>query len=503
MRFSVAMCGRLRRRTEMSAWISQCARFLLGAWPLFVFAWVFWSLTASQAATLTSVYAFTGGADGQAPTTGLVVGPKGLLYGATASTIYQLQDVSGVWTVTPIYTNASQQAASLVGTSAHLYASFPNGDGTTCAASNLGCILELTPPTAAGDPWTWTTIHNFAGGADGSAPAGLTIAPSGAVVGVTAWGGGSANCPIGCGTVFSLTNSGGVWNEKIVLAFNLMDGRLPQAAPTFDATGRIFLATNTGGIPGSDAPTISCDGVGVGLSIVKSVFGSRLLYVLWKGACNEINNGLAYSDSQFEPLLDFALNSAPSSGVALRATASSSSTTATSSNGALFTTEAGGNANGQCDGTLTGLVGCGAVVMLKAPTGATPLQPPTLPGPALWLPSIVHEFSFSDGAAPRGAFLAYNATTLYGVAALGGSTSDFCTNLSGFGCGVIYKLTLGSSGWVWAGATYIFSSAATGALPAAQLTLYQGQIMGVTSAGGSTAAACGASGCGTIFSLTP
>ena len=93
--------------------------------------------------------------DGQNPSTGLVLGLGGVLYGTT-------------------------------------YAG-----GT----SDFGTVYAFTPPVSPGGVWTEKVLHSFTAGADGSLPGSLVADPNnGVIYGITG-AGGTANF----GTVFSVT----------------------------------------------------------------------------------------------------------------------------------------------------------------------------------------------------------------------------------------------------------------------------------------------------------
>ncbi len=63
---------------------------------------------------------------------------------------------------------------------------------------------KLTPPPVSGGTWTYSVLHIFLGGSEGSAPFGRPlISPTGSVFGTTATG-GTGSCTGGCGTVFEL-----------------------------------------------------------------------------------------------------------------------------------------------------------------------------------------------------------------------------------------------------------------------------------------------------------
>lgn len=106
---------------------------------------------AGGAWTETTLYSFTGAADGDYPFYGVVIG-HGVLY------------------------------------------------GTTGYAPPDGNIYSLTPPATPGGAWTEVSLHNFTNGSDGGNPSGVVIDSAGVLYGTTYSGGSS-----GDGTVFSVT----------------------------------------------------------------------------------------------------------------------------------------------------------------------------------------------------------------------------------------------------------------------------------------------------------
>jgi hypothetical protein len=128
-------------------------------------------LGGAQAATVATIYSFTGGSDGTMPTTGLVSGPNNVFYGATSTTVYSLtEDGNGKWHEAPIYASGFPGINSLVGTKKALYGSLGLGSGTPCPqepSEGCGSIVELTPPVKGGTTWTATTIYDFPGGQAG------------------------------------------------------------------------------------------------------------------------------------------------------------------------------------------------------------------------------------------------------------------------------------------------------------------------------------------------
>jgi uncharacterized repeat protein (TIGR03803 family) len=155
---------------------------------------------ASAAGTTTVIYAFGGGADGEYLDTDLVIDGAGNLYGTTVQ-----------------------------------------------GGSGSGTVFQLAP---SGSGWTHTVLYRFTGGADGAEPyKGVTLDAQGNLYGTTVAGGGGP-CESGCGVVFKLTNSGGIWTESVIHTFTGSDGSGPGSGLTFDKAGNLYGMTPTGGTYG-------------------------------------------------------------------------------------------------------------------------------------------------------------------------------------------------------------------------------------------------------------
>jgi hypothetical protein len=474
--------------------LSSYLRTLFG---LSLIGWLILTIPATAepfraADVLKTIYSFKGGADGSSPISGLTLGPKNTLYGATLSTVFQLTESSkGKWSEAPISTTSLR---SLVGTSTALYGLIGLGTGKTCKPFDEGCgeIVELTPP-ATGDTWKQKAIYEFKGGKDGALPFAISLAPNGDIYGTTTAGGGSSTCgsddgiATGCGTLFKLAKVKSKWIESVLHRFKGgADGELPFAAPSFDAAGNVYGSTNQGGSSNSNSAHRtargSCDGTGTVFAFNET---GAVLADLWFSLCDA--KGPAFADAVITTLANGELTPPPSTAPGPVATPPTSPKAA---NGAIFTTEGGGNAN-ECAPLDNN--GCGVVAELTEPAdGKTP-----------WSLKILHAFDSKDGALPNGNLVANGADTLYGVATYGGSNSSTCqTETFGQnGCGVLYKLVKNGSDWAWGGTIYKFPGGAHGAGPSGELLQYKGKIYGMTADGGGTA--CGNAGCGTIFQLTP
>jgi uncharacterized repeat protein (TIGR03803 family) len=164
-----------------------------------------------QIGTLTTLYSFTGGADGSLPSGGLVEDANGAVYGTTVldgiaggGTVFQLvppaQGQSG-WTENTLWGFGTPgDGANPVGNL--IFDPLGNLYGTTRwgGAFGFGTVFMLAPPVGGIGPWTETLLWSFTGGADGANPlASLILDSSGNVYGTTAAGGSAT-----VGTVFQL-----------------------------------------------------------------------------------------------------------------------------------------------------------------------------------------------------------------------------------------------------------------------------------------------------------
>lgn len=152
--------------------------------------------TAAWAANTTKlIYSFAGGTDGEYTDTELVMDGAGNLYGTSVQ-------------------------------------------GGTYAS---GTVFQVTPEGVH------TVLYNFTGGADGGEPyKGVTLDAQGNLLGTAVTGGGGS-CEGGCGVVFKLTNSGGVWTQTVIHAFTSADGSGPGSPVSIDKHGNVFGTTPTGG----------------------------------------------------------------------------------------------------------------------------------------------------------------------------------------------------------------------------------------------------------------
>jgi uncharacterized repeat protein (TIGR03803 family) len=113
--------------------------------------------------------------------------------------------------------------------------------------------------------------------------------------------------------------------------------------------------------------------------------------------------------------------------------------------------------------------------------------------------NIIHNFTGNqDGATPMAGLLMDRAGSVYGTAASGGNLG----NCGGIGCGVVFRMTKGISGWVLA-PLYSFAGGSDGESPRANVVFApDGSLTGTTYEGGGPCAQ-DPNGCGTVFKLQP
>jgi uncharacterized repeat protein (TIGR03803 family) len=227
------------------------------------------SPSAGETWTETTLYNFTGGADGGVPYGSLLLGASGNLYGMTSAggttatvcrygcgTVFELRPTtSGNWTEKVVHTFGESMedghypsAGLIFDAKGNLYGSAGEGGGS--GRYNRGIVFELTPVTGASGKWAEKVLYNFnATLGDGDNPAGnLLLDAAGNLYGVTLVGGS-----IGGGAVFELTpTASGSWTETILHDFSSQgsDGYNPNAGLIFGSSGSLFGTTGEGGSHG-------------------------------------------------------------------------------------------------------------------------------------------------------------------------------------------------------------------------------------------------------------
>ena len=197
----------------------------------------------SPAGSETVLYSFTGGADGDSPSGGVIRDSSGNLYGTTetggttgAGVVFMLSP-AGVETVLYSFTGEADggypNGPLLRDSSGNLY-----GTAKVGGTAGQGVVFMVS---AAGSE---TALYSFTGGADGGSPqAGLISDPDGGLYGTTLFGGAA-----GSGVVFELSPAN---VETVLYSFTGgADGGLPFGGVARDPAGNLYGTTFGGGTAG-------------------------------------------------------------------------------------------------------------------------------------------------------------------------------------------------------------------------------------------------------------
>jgi uncharacterized repeat protein (TIGR03803 family) len=198
--------------------------------------------------TLTVVYSFTGGANGNGPSGDFVIDSAWNFYGTAGGgdavacppfTGFPLTSGCGIAykvdataTETILHTFTGPDGANPNGlvtdAAGNLYGSaFLGGDGTAACPGGTfqrpGCGVVFKIDTLG----TFSVLHSFTGGSDGSFPNSVIVDPAGNVYGSTREGGlSTCQSGAGCGTAYKIDSSG---NFSVVFTFT---GGSVGASPT-------------------------------------------------------------------------------------------------------------------------------------------------------------------------------------------------------------------------------------------------------------------------------
>ena len=422
------------------------------------------------AATVTTLYEFSGGYDGSAPEGAVTVGSGGVLYGTAntggeygAGVVYSLTppaSAGGVWTQTVLHefdnlpgsTDGGSPTTGLVTDSRGVLYGTTFGGGST----GNGTVFSLTPPASPGGAWGYAVLYSFAGplggGGDGAFPQGnIALAGDGVLYGTTYEGG-----EYGVGAAYSLTPPeapGAAWHESPIYSFNLTsDGRLPVGGLLLGPAGILYGTTY--------------------YSTITTMYGSCCGTVF--SLTPPTTPGGAWRE---QILFDFGSiggdgGAFPAAGLTL------------AKNGVLYGTTSGGEVT----------LNPGGVVFSLTPPAA---------GSGPWTESVLYSFLgkphqrlYPDGGGPLGTLLLGPSGALIGTTSTGGGRP---INSSG----TVFELAPPSS----TGGTWTFTKLYTFTLQGPdQITPYAGLTIGPDGLLYGTTTGFEydrAGGVGTVFSLTP
>jgi uncharacterized repeat protein (TIGR03803 family) len=394
---------------------------------------------------ITTLYAFTGNADGAVPYGGVVLDPAGNVYGTTA---YGGNGDGVVFKIDP------RGHESLL----HTLTGYP-GDGANPTegvtrdsegrlyglSGSFLALYKLQPSatfcTEVPCPWNESLLYNSENGQLIGFPTGIPVVDAqGNFYATSNTGGSGTNCNI-CGFVFKVDPQG-----LFTVIYNFQggsDGAIPTGPLLLAADGSLYGTTVTGGGAGG------CQNGGYGTVYTIDANGTESILYNFTGG----NDGLT-----------------PYSGVI------------GDEQGNLYgTTPVGGQHSNSCNSA-----GCGVVFKL-------------IPNQNGWSESPLYSFQGgADGANPYGGLLRDSQGNFYGTTNSGG--------VSQYGpyIGTVYKLdSAGNKTTLWN-----FTGGTDGDEPewGSLVMDQQGSLYGTTPSGGdlsSTNPACMGIGCGVVFKLTP
>ena len=183
---------------------------------------------------------FFDGADGGGPTS-LFRDKKGNLYGSTAGggvygygTVYRLSPSGKTWVLTTLYSfTGGADGAGPYGPVLYkdgvIYGTTVDG-----GASGFGTVYQVNNSNGT---WQESVLYSFQSGEDGSYPCcGVVMDSMGNLYGTNEGD-----------TIFKLTNSGDQWTESNAWSFNGQDGSIPYSRLVWDSHGNLYGTTAYGG----------------------------------------------------------------------------------------------------------------------------------------------------------------------------------------------------------------------------------------------------------------
>lgn len=192
------------------------------------------------------LFNFTGGSDGSVPQSNLTPDTKGNFYGTTTlggqgyGTVFELSPDGSNWNETTLYSFTGGADGANPGFSYLIFDGAGNLYGTTFSggANGDGVVFELSPAVGA---WKETVLYNFVGGSTGANPnSGLIMDKAGNFYGATAEGGAG-----NVGTIFELSPSDGSWSQQVIYNDNIHGVGNDGAGLIMDANGNIISASTS------------------------------------------------------------------------------------------------------------------------------------------------------------------------------------------------------------------------------------------------------------------
>lgn len=406
---------------------------------------------------------------------------------AVAQTESVLFSFTGINGEVPYATMIFDSAGNLYGTTAQ------GGDvnNTSCALFNQkGCGTVFKFSRNHAGAWKETVLHQFEPGRGGYYSMGAVIQDAaGNLYGTTRFGGLDGGCGgPGCGVVYKLSLSGGVWRETVLHTFSGPDGAFPFSGLVMDASGNLYGATNQGGNSTCTKNAIPTCGVVFELSpLAGGGWKETVLYAFTGGSDGGIPVGGLTLDTAGNLYGTTSFYGDISAGTAFELSPSSSGWTFTN----LHTFGSTGDGiypeatmifdgAGNLYGTTYQGVTAGATVFELSPSSG-----------GAWTETILHGFSGNDGGAILSNLVFDASGNLWGTTSFGGPYGHFSE-------GVVFELVPGSGGtWTDTNIHNFRQGIGDGQVPYGGLVIDKnGNLYGTTAFGGSA-------NLGSVFKIVP
>lgn len=389
-----------------------------------------------------------------------------LLVGIVVSAWFtlQAQTFSVLHTFTGGRDGSLPEGVLLEDSAGNLYSTTVNGGNNGCINAGCGTIFRLS---ATGEE---TVLHRFVISEGALPSAGLTRDANGNFYGTTAEGGGGA-CLHGCGEVFKLSASG-----KLSVLYRFTggkDGANPYSKLVVDSAGNVYGTTYAGGTRTPCGPVIGC-----GTAFKVSATGSFQLLHLFSGGADGANPVSGFIRDNSGNLYGTASDGGSHAhGTVFKIQANGNFTVlysflgADSGDGAVpygaLVRDSSGNLYGT---TMVGGLNNDGTVFKLDPTGSE---------------TVLYSFGSQngDGQEPWAGLVMDASGNFYGTTAFGGSSSN----------GTVFKLdSLGNETVL-----HSFNVGTDGSVPLTPLIMDKtGALYGTASEGGTAQV-------GTVFKLVP
>lgn len=353
-------------------------------------------------------------------------------------------------------------------------------------ANFVGTVFKLTRVHSS---WVFTTLYAFQQqNEDGNGPGAVIFGPDGSLYGTT-YVGGLFSCQDdhGCGTVFKLTPPASAckaavcsWTETILHRFSAHpDGAYPVGNLVFDQAGNIYGVTNSGGNPLCEF--FNGDDCGVVYTLTTS--GTENVIYTFPGMAGGSYPQAGVTFDQAGNLFGTTSQGGgpPNFGTAFELTPSQGGWVENT----IYTFQSGSGGQTPYAGLILDQSGnlYGATTTGGVNGGGTVFE--LAPSNGRWTFSVLYSFTGSGG--PFANLVMGRDGSLYGATGDDGL----------YGMGAVFKLTHTSGGWTYA-SLHDFTGGSDGAYPNGSLVFdSKGNLYGTTESGGPYGYD------GVVFEITP